>query len=187
MRSLFAIHHLCWSPDGRHIAVCGWGGTRTTRILSATTLATERVYRGHAPPVRGLAWAPDGQRMISTDLQAAHLWNTSTGELVSTYSGAHIPHGRLVHFLDFCGNPENKTVSTDEHPWRRSEPRMLNRMQRRAAGTTALVSLRQRQLANEALNSDFSSRIAVKTARMANAKYPKSATGHAECGAERFL
>jgi hypothetical protein len=45
----------------------------------------------------------------------------------------------------------------------------------------ALVSWRQRQLANEALNSDLSSRIAVKTARIANAKYPKSATGHAEC------
>jgi hypothetical protein len=104
------------------------------------------------------------------------------GKLIGCRIPTHIPHGRLVHFLDFCGNPENKAVSTDEQPWCRSEPRMLNRMQRRAAGTTALVSWRQRQLANEALNSDLSSRIAVKTARMANAKYPKSATGHAECG-----
>jgi len=33
--------------------------------------------------------------------------------------------------------------------------------------------------------SDFPVCIAEKTARMANAKYPKSATGHAECGLER--
>src|SRR5690242_11730042 len=32
--------------------------------------------------------------------------------------------------------------------------------------------------------SDFPVSIAEKTAHMANAKYPKSATGHAECGLE---
>jgi len=56
-RSLFAILHLAWSPDGRHIAVCGGGSAKTIRILSAETLATERVYRGHALHVRGLAWS----------------------------------------------------------------------------------------------------------------------------------
>lgn len=85
-RSLFPSHHLSWSPDGRHIAICGWGGAKTIRILSATTLATEHVYRGHAPYVRGLVWSPDSQHMFSTDLQTAHIWNTSTGKLVSTYS-----------------------------------------------------------------------------------------------------
>ncbi len=85
-RSLFAILHLAWSPDGRHIAICGGGGAKTIRILSAETLATERVYRDHSPHVRGLAWSPDSQHMLSTDLQTAHLWNTSTGELVSAYA-----------------------------------------------------------------------------------------------------
>jgi WD40 repeat protein len=85
-RSLFPIQRLSWSPDGRHIAICGWGGAKTIRILSAATLTTERVYRGHSPHVRGLAWSPDGQHMLSTDLQTAHLWNTDTGELVSAYA-----------------------------------------------------------------------------------------------------
>jgi WD40 repeat protein len=85
-RSLFPIHHLSWSPDGRHIAICGWGGAKTIRILSATTLATERIYRGHSPHVRGLAWSPDSQHMISIDLQSVHIWNTTTGELVSAYA-----------------------------------------------------------------------------------------------------
>jgi hypothetical protein len=57
MRDLFAILHLAWSPTGRHIAVCSGGGAKTIRILSAETLATERVYRGHSPLVRGLAWS----------------------------------------------------------------------------------------------------------------------------------
>ena len=72
-RSLFAILHLAWSPDGRHIAICGGGGAKTIRILSAETLATERVYRDHSPRVRELAWSPDSQHMLSTDLQTAHL------------------------------------------------------------------------------------------------------------------
>jgi WD40 repeat protein len=85
-RHIFAVHHLAWSPDGHHIAVCGWGTTKTIRILSATTLATERVYRGHSPHKKGMAWSPDSQRMLSTDLQTVHLWNTSTGELISAYA-----------------------------------------------------------------------------------------------------
>jgi hypothetical protein len=35
--------------------------------------------------------------------------------------GAHIPHGRLVHFLDLSGYRETKPTSTDERlPCRRS-------------------------------------------------------------------
>ena len=103
-RRIFAVHRLAWSPDGRHIAVCGWGTAKTIRILSATTLATERVYRGHSPHKKGMAWSPDGQRMLSTDLQTVHLWNTSTAELVSAYARGDLsffspgwsPDGRYV-------------------------------------------------------------------------------------------
>ena len=61
---------------------------------------------------------------------------------------------------------------------------MLNRIQRHKVDTTTLVSWQYRQLASEALSSGFVGSIAVKTARMANAKNQKSATGHAKCGLE---
>src|SRR5260370_34864501 len=76
----------------------------------------------------------------------------------------------------------NAGTSTDERHPCRWEPAMLNRIQRHKVDTTTLVSWQYRQLASEALSSGFVGSIAVKTARMANAKNQKSATGHAKCG-----
>ena len=95
----------------------------------------------------------------------------------------HIPHGRLVHFLDLSGNPGNKAACTDERHPRRWEPAMPNRIQRRKVDTTKLACLRHRQLVCERMVSDFAPRSDMKTARMANATNPKSAIGLAECGA----
>jgi len=95
----------------------------------------------------------------------------------------HIPHGRLVHFLDLSGNPGNKAACTDERHPRRWELAMPNRIQRRKVDTTKLVYLRHRQLVCERMVSGFAPRSGMKTARMANATNPKSAIGLAECGA----
>jgi len=94
----------------------------------------------------------------------------------------HIPHGRLVHFLDLSGNPGNKAACTDERHPRRWEPAMPNRIQRRKVDTTKLVYLRHRQLVCERMVSGFAPRSGMKTARMANATNPKSAIRLAECG-----
>ena len=54
---------------------------------------------------------------------------------------AHIPHGRLVHFLDYRVHPGNKVTSTDERHQCRWEPTMVNLTQRRKVHTTTLNSL----------------------------------------------
>jgi hypothetical protein len=59
---------------------------------------------------------------------------------------AHIPHGRLVHFLDLSADPGNKAAATDERHLCRWEPMMLNRIQQVKLESTKLVSLRRRQL-----------------------------------------
>jgi eukaryotic-like serine/threonine-protein kinase len=80
-------------PRWRHIAVRGYGNT--VRILRAATLATKRVYRDHTHSVTGLAWSPKGQLVVSAHRTTAHIWNTNTGELVSSYTsqrlGFHSP------------------------------------------------------------------------------------------------
>src|SRR5215469_627876 len=102
-------------------------------------------------------------------------------EMRNEMTPTHIPHGRLVHFLDLSGNPGNKAACTDERHPRRWEPAMPNRIQRRKADTTKLVYLRHRQLVCECMVSGFAPRSGMKTARMANATNPKSAIGLAEC------
>ena len=87
-RSLFVIDQLCWSPDGRHIAIRGYG--KSVRILSAATLTTKRVYRGHTQSVTGLAWSPTGQRIVSAHRTTARIWNTSSGGLVSSYTSQRL-------------------------------------------------------------------------------------------------
>jgi len=92
-RGLLVSDELCWSPDSRYIAVRGNG--KTVRILSAETLATKRVYRGHIDSVTGLAWSPKGPHIVSAHRTTAHIWNPSIGELVSSYTskrmGFHAP------------------------------------------------------------------------------------------------
>jgi hypothetical protein len=97
--------------------------------------------QGHFPiPVSpGLLYV-DGERY---PVNAGSLWDP------------HISHVRLVHFWDLSGNPENKATSMDERHPRRWGPTMLNRIQRRQAGTTKLVSLQLRRLVSEPLISGF--------------------------------
>ena len=103
-------------------------------------------------------------------------------EMRNEMTPTHIPHGRLVHFLDLSGNPGNKAACTDERHPRRWEPAMPNRIQRRKVDKTKLVYLRHRQLVCERMVSGFAPRSGMKTARMANATNPKSAIRLAECG-----
>lgn len=60
-------------------------------------------YRGHAAPVKAVAWSPDGQRIASTsDDGTVQVWDTTTGCNVLTYTG----HQGMVASVAWSPNAE---------------------------------------------------------------------------------
>jgi WD40 repeat protein len=76
---------LAFSPDGRLLAVNGWG--RLTVLDVAT--GTEQFRRSEAASHFGrVAFSPDGSRLASTaDNGVVHVWDVTTGKSVSVIRG----------------------------------------------------------------------------------------------------
>ena len=89
-----------------------------------------------SPAALASAWVEDEARW------AYELYRKDRSHtILLVLAAAHIPHGRLVHFLDLSGNPGNKPAYTDERHLCRPEPTMANRIQGRNARASALSSL----------------------------------------------
>lgn len=55
-------------------------------LFFAGRLNPALAYRGHASRVWGVAWSPDGQRLISADCGGAmHIWSAASGKLMETH------------------------------------------------------------------------------------------------------
>lgn len=108
-RKLFMINSLAWSPDGRSLAISGFG--RTVRILDAATLATRRVYGGHRPRVGTFCcWSPDSQRVASVGGDDhVHVWHAATGNrllclpLRNAQTVAWSPNGTFLAAASWSG------------------------------------------------------------------------------------
>jgi tetratricopeptide (TPR) repeat protein len=79
---------LAYSPDGSKLASGGWGAEVTIWHLDRT--AHPLICEGHWMPVRGLAFAPDGQSVISCgDDQSIRFWDAKSGQERFSISDAH--------------------------------------------------------------------------------------------------
>lgn len=76
------------------------------KLWNTKTGAEFRTFGQHEHTVRGLAFTPDGKRLISSDFQKLHIWEVATGrELPTKYDGqasaiAMRPDGKRLAIVD---------------------------------------------------------------------------------------
>ncbi len=91
------------SPDGKTLAVAGWGilegGKRTVAVyLMPLTGGKTSVLQGHTESVWALAFSPDGKRLASAgDKGGVRLWGVATGACETTLTG----HEKRINALAF--------------------------------------------------------------------------------------
>src|SRR5262249_36629146 len=80
---------IAFSPDGARLATAGgiykgrhrWE-TGEIRIWDATTKACLVAFAGHPTGVTGLAFSPDGTRLVSASTDGVKVWSAASGELL---------------------------------------------------------------------------------------------------------
>lgn len=71
--------------DGRRIVVAMGNSAQLFSLEDGAQVAT---LRGHTAPIRSVAFAPDGTRLVTTSGdQTARLWNSETGQLMAVLEG----------------------------------------------------------------------------------------------------
>ncbi|MEZ0227941.1 MAG: WD40 repeat domain-containing protein [Planctomycetota bacterium] len=85
-----SIDSVALSPDGRHVALgCGRG---QVRLLALDDGAEVRVFDGRSATVYGLAFTPDGSRLLavmSADGTQIFEWSVSSAEVLRTWDYFH--------------------------------------------------------------------------------------------------
>ena len=98
------IQDIAVTPDGRAASV---GADGTARIWDLDTGRQLRVLRGHAGPVEGVTFSPDGSRLATAgDDGTVRLWDASTGREVLVLEG----HELIAHAVSF--DPGGRLLAT---------------------------------------------------------------------------
>nr|VFJ73160.1 MAG: WD40 repeat [Candidatus Kentron sp. FW] len=97
------------SPDGRWLAMGGKTGNPNDRWIRLIDLkappdAPVRLLKGHTNVIQGLAFSPDGQRILSgSSDKTARLWDTKTGKTIEILRG----HRERIYAVAFS-SPDKK-------------------------------------------------------------------------------
>lgn len=113
------VESVVFSPDGRY-ALSGGGGITpegepldtTLRLWNVTTGREVRIFRGHKSWIYGVAFSPDGKRVLSCGGWVSvygerqdcsiRLWNVADGALLARYQG----HTHVIRSIAF--SPDGK-------------------------------------------------------------------------------
>ena len=88
-----AVHSLAWSPDGTILASgSNWQDT-SIKLWDPATGTLIRTLNGHTGEVGALDWSKDSKLLLSTEGykggtpdKIIHLWDISTGKIISNYT-----------------------------------------------------------------------------------------------------
>lgn len=105
---------IAFSPNGKHLAVAGWG--RTLRLLDAADGTTIMTLEGHTGFVQSVAFNPDGNRVVSGSADnTVRLWDVASGQNVLVLRGGAKPGGKtgfgLPSFTGVAFSPDGKRLA----------------------------------------------------------------------------
>jgi WD40 repeat protein/serine/threonine protein kinase len=99
-----ACWHLAFAPDGRTVAA---GCSSQVLLLDVAGGAAATLLCGHAQPINGLAFSPDGRRLVSSSSDhTVRIWDAATGRENNCLS----QHGKPVGPVVF--SPDGKTLAS---------------------------------------------------------------------------
>jgi WD40 repeat protein/serine/threonine protein kinase len=96
------VGSMCFSPDGRHLAVALYHGKQVKVFgWDGEKLAEVQTLMGHRAGAAAVAYSPDGKYLASGDSQRFHLWDANSLEPVRTVETpsqqlAFAPDGRTL-------------------------------------------------------------------------------------------
>jgi WD40 repeat protein/serine/threonine protein kinase len=100
------VNGLSYSPDGRRLAVAGYGCTDVWDLATTRSTAVRRSLAGHTKWVFGVAFSPDGQRLTAGGWdRTIVIRDAATLEVITTIDG----HRGYVYGLAF--SPDGKTIA----------------------------------------------------------------------------
>jgi hypothetical protein len=101
------VMSVAFHPDGKRMAVGGWGPVKVLDLATGKRLGRFSHSEAHQGPVRALAFSPDGSLLASGgDDGTFKLWDAETGEMLVTIRG----YRRDVFVLEF--SPDGKRLAT---------------------------------------------------------------------------
>ncbi|NIP27575.1 MAG: protein kinase [Phycisphaerae bacterium] len=101
---------LCWSPDGRNLAIGYRGDSQEDTIIwnVAGKAETMRLKR-HGGGTRSVSWSPNGHWLATSGTDGLiHTWNAKTGNLEHTFQG-HV-RNKNVHVVAW--SPDSRFFAT---------------------------------------------------------------------------
>jgi len=114
------IFAMALSPDGKWLAAGGWlGGTseesRAIRIFDFASGRLVTLLHGHTDVVFGLAFSPDGRRLISASAdKTAIIWNLTARVAEHTLAG----HREFIFAVGFTPDSARVVTGSDDHDLR---------------------------------------------------------------------
>jgi len=114
------IFAMALSPDGKWLAAGGWlGGTseesRAIRIFDFASGRLITLLHGHTDVVFGLAFSPDGRRLISASAdKTAIIWNLTARVAEHTLAG----HREFIFAVGFTPDSARAVTGSDDHDLR---------------------------------------------------------------------